>query len=130
VGPAPDVLGPLAADRERRLAAALETIGGRAFARHRARGAAQTWEAVLHYVEGDVLPGQRLAATSTPLTTRELAVAELVARGLSNPEIAAALVISVRTVQGHVENILRKLGFGSRAQVAAWVAQRRAEGGQ
>jgi DNA-binding NarL/FixJ family response regulator len=43
---------------------------------------------------------------------------------MSNREIAAALVISVRTVQGHVEHILRKLAFGSRAQVAAWVAQR------
>ena len=54
-------------------------------------------------------------------------MAELIARGMTNREIGAALVISVRTVQGHVEHILRKLGFGSRAQVAAWVAQRRAE---
>jgi non-specific serine/threonine protein kinase len=49
------------------------------------------------------------------------------ARGMSNREIAAALVISVRTVQGHVEHILRKLRFGSRAQVAAWVGHRQAE---
>jgi non-specific serine/threonine protein kinase len=35
-------------------------------------------------------------------------------------------VISHRTAQGHVEHILRKLGFSSRAQVAAWVAERQA----
>jgi DNA-binding NarL/FixJ family response regulator len=52
-------------------------------------------------------------------------VADLVADGLSNPEIAAQLVISVRTAQGHVENILRKLGFNSRSRIAAWVTERR-----
>jgi predicted ATPase/DNA-binding CsgD family transcriptional regulator len=54
------------------------------------------------------------------LTTRERQVAVLLARGLSNPQIAAELGISARTAQRHVENILGKLGFGSRAQVAAW----------
>ena len=52
-------------------------------------------------------------------------MADLVADGLSNPEIAARLFISVRTAQGHVENILRKLGFNSRSLIAAWVTQRR-----
>ena len=61
----------------------------------------------------------------SPLTRRELEVADLVADGLSNPEIAARLFISVRTAQGHVENILRKLGFNSRTRIAAWVTQRR-----
>ena len=61
----------------------------------------------------------------SPLTRRELEVADLVADGLSNPEIAARLVISVRTAQGHVENILRKLGFNSRSLIAAWVTERR-----
>ena len=64
-------------------------------------------------------------AEPSPLTRRELEVADLVADGLSNPEIAARLVISVRTAQGHVENILRKLGFNSRSQIAAWVTERR-----
>jgi len=63
------------------------------------------------------------------LTRRELEVADLVADGLSNPEIAARLVISVRTAQGHVENILRKLGFNSRSRIAAWVTQRRLAAG-
>ena len=41
---------------------------------------------------------------------------------LENKQIAAALVISPRTAEGHVERILAKLGFTSRAQAAAWVA--------
>jgi DNA-binding NarL/FixJ family response regulator len=61
-----------------------------------------------------------------PLTRREREIAELITRGLSNKEIAGALVISQRTAEGHVEHILTKLGFTSRAQIAAWVAERRA----
>jgi len=61
----------------------------------------------------------------TPLTRREQQVAGLVADGLSNKEIAARLVIARRTAEGHVERILRKLGFGSRAQLATWVTERR-----
>ena len=58
---------------------------------------------------------------ATPLTSRELQVARLLAGGCSNKEIAAQLVISQRTAEGHVERILTKLGFTSRAEVAAWV---------
>ena len=57
-----------------------------------------------------------------PLTPRELQVARLVAGGRSNKQIAAQLVIAPRTAEGHVERILAKLGFTSRAQAAAWVA--------
>jgi non-specific serine/threonine protein kinase len=75
-------------------------------------------------------PGPPPASSEpSPLTRRELEVADLVADGLSNPEIAARLVISVRTAQGHVENILRKLGFNSRSLVAAWVTERRLAAG-
>jgi non-specific serine/threonine protein kinase len=59
------------------------------------------------------------------LTPRETQVAELVGRGLSNKEIAATLVISQRTAEGHVQRILTKFGFTSRAQVATWVAEQR-----
>ncbi len=59
---------------------------------------------------------------AAPLTPREIEVALLVAQGRSNKEIAAQLVISPRTAEGHVERILTKLGFTSRAQVVAWVA--------
>jgi len=62
------------------------------------------------------------------LTPRELQVARLVAGGRSNKQIAAELVISQRTAEGHVERILAKLGFTSRAQVAAWVAASQPDG--
>jgi predicted ATPase/DNA-binding CsgD family transcriptional regulator len=56
------------------------------------------------------------------LTAREREIAVLVAQGKSNRQIAELLVISERTVTTHVANILSKLGFSSRAQIAAWVA--------
>jgi non-specific serine/threonine protein kinase len=55
-----------------------------------------------------------------PLTRREAQVADLVARGMSNKQIADKLVISQRTAESHIEHILRKLGFSRRAQIAAW----------
>jgi non-specific serine/threonine protein kinase len=59
----------------------------------------------------------------TLLTTREREVATLIARGLSNRQIAGELVIAERTVTNHVEHIFDKLGFRSRAQVAAWITE-------
>ncbi len=64
----------------------------------------------------------------TTLTAREKRGREPAGRGTVNQEIADRLVISIRTAQGHVENILRKLGLSSRAQVAAWVVSPRAAG--
>jgi predicted ATPase/DNA-binding NarL/FixJ family response regulator len=58
------------------------------------------------------------------LTPREWEIAAMIARGLTNRAIADELVISQATVARHVANILTKLGFGSRAQVAAWMAGR------
>jgi tetratricopeptide (TPR) repeat protein len=55
------------------------------------------------------------------LTAREREVAALIAQGWSNREIAGKLVVSERTVETHVTNILAKLGFSSRARIAAWV---------
>ena len=57
------------------------------------------------------------------LTEREYQVALFLTRGLRNRQIAAALEIEERTVDKHVEHIMRKLGVRSRAQVAAWAAQ-------
>lgn len=56
------------------------------------------------------------------LRQRETDVALLVADGLSNKQIGARLFISERTVESHVRNILHKLGFTSRAQIAGWIA--------
>lgn len=63
------------------------------------------------------------AGTPTLLTTRELEVLQLVAEGLSNPEIGRRLVISAHTVHRHVSNIMRKLSAGSRAAAVARAAQ-------
>ena len=68
-----------------------------------------------------------LAASQQPspkLTQREREVANLITQGKSNREIADELVVTERTVEGHVNNILSKLGFHSRAQVAAWAVEK------
>ena len=54
------------------------------------------------------------------LSPREREVAALVAEGLSNREIGERLFIAERTAEGHLEQIRNKLGFHSRAEVAAW----------
>jgi non-specific serine/threonine protein kinase len=59
------------------------------------------------------------------LTRREREVALLVGRGLTSRRIAEELSISANTANNHVAKILRKLGLGTRAEIAAWVAQRR-----
>ena len=55
-------------------------------------------------------------------------MARLIAAGRSNKDIAAELVISQRTAENHVEHILIKLGFTSRAQIAAWAAASQPDG--
>jgi non-specific serine/threonine protein kinase len=55
------------------------------------------------------------------LTERELEVARLVVSGLTNRQIAQRLVLSVRTVDAHIDHIRNKLSLRSRAQIAAWV---------
>ena len=57
------------------------------------------------------------------LTSRQREVATLIARGLTNRQIATELVITEGTVALHVKHILRSLGFTCRAQIAAWVVQ-------
>lgn len=58
------------------------------------------------------------------LSDREREVAELVAQGLSNKEVAARLHISVRTVESHIRHMLTKLGLANRTQLANWLGQR------
>jgi DNA-binding CsgD family transcriptional regulator len=63
------------------------------------------------------------SAEPSSLSPREREVAGLIAEGLSNRVMADRLGVSERTIEAHVEHILGKLGFRSRARVAAWVTQ-------
>ena len=78
--------------------------------------------------EGAANGGEGAVTEPSVLTPRELQIAMLVARGLSNKAIAEELVISPATAARHVANIFTKLGFTSRAQLAAWVAGRSTPG--
>ena len=70
------------------------------------------------------VPHPRLVPRSPDLlSVREREVAELIAGGKSNHEIADALVVSERTVTTHVSHILGKLGFTSRTQIVAWLVE-------
>jgi NarL family two-component system response regulator LiaR len=68
-----------------------------------------------------------LAEPGPYLTPREQEVLDLLVRGLSNPEIAEELVISVKTVKTHVSNILQKLHLSDRAQARYWALQQQAK---
>jgi non-specific serine/threonine protein kinase len=79
----------------------------------------------------DEHPAETARAASEPdtvLTAREREVAELIAQGLSDRQIASRLMISVRTAETHAQHILAKLGYRSRTQVASWVAQQHSTG--
>jgi DNA-binding CsgD family transcriptional regulator len=69
-------------------------------------------------------PRQETKRRYDGLTRREREVAAVVARGLSNQEIADELVISIKTVEAHITRILSKLDFSSRAQIAAWAVKK------
>ena len=121
---------PLVAWSEQAKTRVLGDLGGRASEAARREGARMRDDEIIAYALGDreaartTATAATRAAGSPQLTRRELQVAGLVAAGLSNKDIAARLVISQRTAEGHIEHILTKLGFSSRAQIAAWVARR------
>lgn len=82
-------------------------------------------DAALQEAVGELLaePGKPPDDPAGPLTRREREVAQHVVAGLTNRQIAAALTISERTAERHLENVRVKLGVSSRAQVAAWAVQ-------
>jgi predicted ATPase/DNA-binding CsgD family transcriptional regulator len=94
-------------------------------AEYAARLGGVLWQALEFGLASGLEPAPVLTRTGAagPLSEREQQVAELVARGLSNQEIADQLVIGRRTVETHVERILNKLGFSSRTQVGVWAAE-------
>ncbi|NBE92154.1 tetratricopeptide repeat protein [Nonomuraea sp. KC401] len=97
-----------------------DALGGDAYLSVFRRGAGLSLdEAVDHALDVDRSPPAQRRRPSV-LTPREQEVAELVAQGLSNKEIAARLVIAQRTAEGHVEHIMTKLSLSSRVQIATW----------
>lgn len=84
------------------------------------RGQGMSRSQVLEFALGELEQRDAAHPDAPGLSRREAEVAELVADGLTNREIAQKLVISPRTVEGHVEHILDKLGLSRRAQVAQW----------
>ncbi|WP_281205039.1 protein kinase domain-containing protein [Nocardia shimofusensis] len=99
-------------------------VGRRRFSAASRRGQDMDMDAAVNYALGEQPTGTTPTSGSfVELTKRERQVADLIAQGLTNKQIAAKLVISQRTAQGHVEHILTKLGFTSRVQIAAWVVE-------
>jgi len=119
----------------RSAALAAGTLGAAKYAELHTAGATRPIAqiAVLAVAGADVLPEQpdpRVAGEvsvwegSEELTVREREIVVLVARGLSNRDIAARLVISKRTVDAHVNHIFAKLGLSSRVQLTIWLRDR------
>ncbi|WP_424528670.1 ATP-binding protein [Sphaerisporangium viridialbum] len=103
-----------------------QALGEPAYKAAMQRGARLSLDEALAYALEDGKPAAPRAdgaVRPSPLTRRETEIARLVARGLSNKEIAATLVIAQRTAEGHIEHILSKLGFHSRSQIAVWAAE-------
>lgn len=112
---------------------ARDAIGDAAFQAAAVRGQDFDFDQAVDFALGEA-PGDDAAEPDTPtgpdrtlLSDREWQVAQLVAQGMSNRDIATALVISQRTAEGHVQKILRKLGFRSRTQIVAWATGNAAE---
>jgi predicted ATPase/DNA-binding CsgD family transcriptional regulator len=110
-------------------------LGEAAFEAATERGRAMSPREVVAYCLGGATPVAATAGGTVPappvgpdpldeLSPRERQVAELVGAGLSNKEIAAAIFLSRRTVEAHVQRTLVKLGFTSRAQIAALIVAR------
>ncbi|MFE3289392.1 protein kinase [Rhodococcus sp. NPDC059234] len=103
-----------------------QALGPKSFDANYRKGESASFGEAVAYVLAETTepPRPSAAKEKAALTRRELQVAGLVAEGLTNSAVAAKLVISQRTAEGHVEHILAKLGFTSRAQIAAWVVER------
>ena len=67
------------------------------------------------------VPSKPVARTAGGLSVREVEVLQLVAKGLTDADVAEALFISPRTVARHLQSVYNKLGVNSRAQIAVWV---------
>ncbi len=68
-------------------------------------------------------PATRVTSVPLPLISREREIATLVRDGMSNKDIAAALTMSVRTVEGHIYRVCNKLGLANRTELAGLMGQ-------
>ena len=102
-------------------AALPEGVADRAWESGRAMSAAQLIALAREAPGGP--RGGKAANRAGGLSKRELDVARLVASGMTSRAIAERLFLSERTVESHLEHTMTKLGFSSRAQVAAWVTE-------
>ena len=93
----------------------------RAYREGRAMSVGVAVDRVLGFLAGTPASPSTTGIEHRVLSRRELQVAHLVSDGMSNREIGRALFIGERTVDNHVQHILQKLGFRSRAQVGAWL---------
>ena len=128
--PYPQILADRPVTRE----ALRRALGDRDFDERLGRGRDMPLEYALRYaIDPGAAPDEveppgeratsRAASYAAALTRREHEVARLVAEGLTDNQIAARLVISPRTAQGHVQKALVKLGLTSRTQLAMWVTE-------
>ena len=117
---------PLRAHHDEALRVARAALPGAEYRAASAKGSAMDSAEAVAFALGEQARPRPDAGRAGPgqLTRRERDVAALVARGQSNSQIAASLVISVRTVETHVQHIMDKLGCSTRAQIAAWSAAR------
>jgi non-specific serine/threonine protein kinase len=124
IGGSPDNFATVSGPHHRHLAATRDALAPGQFDTEFAAGRALPIDEALDLaLETDSSVPARDPAAASPLTRREAEVAALVAAGLTNKDIATRLVISLRTAEGHVQNILVKLGLRSRAQIGVWYAQ-------
>lgn len=119
-------------DHDHRLAVLREKLSEENYSAAWNEGRGMTMEQAIEFALAEPVLEQRAKASPPTmkdqfggLTPREREVAVLIAQGKSNPEIAEALVVSERTVTTHVSNILSKLDFTSRTQIASWATAKR-----
>ncbi|GAA2149647.1 LuxR family transcriptional regulator [Nocardioides koreensis] len=121
------LFGHLHDDHERCLDRTREALGEAAFRRAFEEGTTLRFDEAVARAVGRRTPAAAADGDEVRLTRRESEIAELVAEGLTDREIAERLVLARRTAEGHVARILGKLHVTSRDQVAAWVASQRQE---
>ena len=105
------------------LAHVLGVLGPGAYQRAWEDGHASTLDQAVSLAEAFTLVSPAATPPTEALSLREQEVARLLARGLTNKQVAAELVLSPATVRSHVEHILTKLDLRSRAQIAVWASQ-------